>query len=558
MAEKHKDKELVIVRGRRALCSHFPCSLIRNEEYLAVKYVKAVERPKKPMAVAVKPSCDLVMFHLCVKGGKSLVKIMRNPALRVLTHEITVYAYKGERVKEALRRDGRFLSTIFKKNCALSNTDTGFITELSRLVDDLSGKTFQIILLNKASPPVSQPGSLDDAHMASGGSQSQSEDGGTQNKKSDLNGNLEPESLVQEMPRSKTMQSHLSSQFTECVKGLRTPAPKLSRIQNLLRVEFGQNDQMCRDVQTMRKLLDLSKSVCQVRISGRPCGSGFLLFGRCVLTNSHVIRDALNESGQLYKRAAVHFWYESVEQKEEGLDVEEVVCSEYIPDVSGRDWALLRLRTDDALPVALVKHLGFLPQEGGICIIGHPYGGVKKIDPCLIVPSQNRLQVVGRHNRENQGCVQLVTSSFFENVATSVHQKALTYESCFYFGSSGSPVFDRDCNVVAVHTGGYAYSSAAGENRSVIEYGQPLFDIFKRIIFQTVERERFDVLKEYLANPSPRHQNVMEDLRHLVESRHLPLLQKAVAHSEDPRDASLRVFSEFLCQKEEPVPMDIN
>ncbi|KAM4546134.1 serine protease FAM111A-like [Odontesthes bonariensis] len=561
-AEKHKDKELVIVRDRRAICSHFPCTMIRNEECLAVKYVKAADEPKKRIAVAVKASCDLLMFHVCVKGGKNLVKILRNPALKSIMHEITVYASKGERVKQALRRDGRFLSAILKKNCALSNTDTDSVTELSSLVDDLRGKTFQIILLNKSSPPASQFGSLDDAYMALSGSQSwaEPEDGGTWNKKPDLNGNLEPENLVQEMPCSKTMQDRLSSQFTECVKGLKTQAPKLSRIQNLLRAEFGQNDQMCRDVKTMRALMDLSNSVCQVRINGRPCGSGFLLLGRCVLTNGHVIRDIFNEnSWQLNGRVAVHFSYESVEQKEEGRDVEEVVCYEYIPEVSGRDWALLRLCTDDALPVGLVKHLAFLPQHGGICIIGHPNGGVKKNDPCLIVPSQNRLQVVGRHNNENQGCVHLVTSSFFERVATSVHQTSdLTYESCFYFGSSGSPVFDRDCNVVAVHSGGYAYCSAAGENRSVIELGQPLLDIFERIIIQLVDRERLDVLQEYLACPCPLHQNVVEDVKNVLESRHLALLQKAVTHSVDTGDASLKLFSEFLCQIEEPVPMDFN
>uniref|UniRef100_A0A672HEU0 Serine protease n=1 Tax=Salarias fasciatus TaxID=181472 RepID=A0A672HEU0_SALFA len=416
-----RSAELVIVRDGKAISSHFPCSLIKNER-LTVKYVKATDKPKKAVSFSARlprkaPTRELVMFHVLAKGGKNVVRIMRNPALKTKVQEVTVYAYKGEKVKYALRRDGRFLNTIFKKTCALANISTEVNTEMSNLVDGLEGKTFQIIMLNKSSPSSQQPST-------------------------------------------------------------KTPASKLSRIQNLFRVEYGQNAQMCREVKTMKRLMDLSDSVCQVRVNGSARGSGFLLFGKFVLTNGHVVKDVYNENQRhLDEKVTVHFSFESLEEVEGGQEeVEEIVGFEYQPDVSGCDWALLRLRTQRALPDGLLAHSGFLPQSGGICIIGHPDGGVKKIDPCLIVKHENHNQVVEKHYNENQGQIHLITSRFFEGVAQSVqqNQQVLTYESCFYFGSSGSPVFDQHCKVVAMHSGGYAYRSSQGQTQSVIEFGYPL------------------------------------------------------------------------------------
>ncbi|XP_051256771.1 serine protease FAM111A isoform X3 [Dicentrarchus labrax] len=583
IAEKNKNKELVIVREGKAISSHFPCSLIKNER-LTVKYVKAVDREKQslggycdPVVLRRKgPSSELVMFHVQTKGGTNVAKIMRNPAIKIEFQKITVYAYKGEKVKQALKRDGRLRDIVFKKNCALSHKSTDVTTEMSSLVDDLDGKTFKIILLNKSTPPESQPGSLDDAYMIQNESLNSESDrnqdppqesattesvnSNTPKEKLKVNDNMTAE-------RNQIMQQHLSSQFKGLIKGLKTPQSKLSRIQNYFRVEFGKNAQTCAEVKTMKKLMKLSDSVCHVRVNGRPEGSGFLLFDKFVLTNGHVINNIYNETRrQLNETVTVHFSYESLDQKEGGQDsgskVEEVTGFEFGLNESGQesDWALLRLGDDQTLPNSLLAHFGFLTRSKGICIIGHPDGGVKKIDPCLIVPTDNRIQVVERHYLENQGPIQCVTPRFFESVAESVEKRrqVLTYESCFYFFSSGSPVFDEHCNVVAMHTGGYAYPDARGETQSVIEYGHPLSVIIVRFIVQLVERGRFDVLKKYLSCSYVRHQNLMSDLKKLVESRNLTAFKNAVNNSEVTNDESLMKFFGFISQKEEPVPMDID
>uniref|UniRef100_A0A3Q4GKI0 Serine protease n=1 Tax=Neolamprologus brichardi TaxID=32507 RepID=A0A3Q4GKI0_NEOBR len=476
-AGKQKGKELVIVKNARAITSHFPCRLIKDE-CLTLKFVKAVETPEKPVSVSCnkRQSSKLVMFHLLTRGGENIVRILKNRELQKGFPEITVYAYKGEKVKQALQRDGRFYSSVFTKNCVLSNASTEVEIEMSSLVNDLDSETFRIKLLDKSNPPTSQSGSLDDTYVLQSESQT------------NLCGNMAP---GKRLPFSKKLQVDLSAQFNILVKGKKAQVPKLSRIQNIFRQDFGSSAKRCQDVKTMKKLMELSNSVCQVRINGKPRGSGFLLFGNFILTNAHVIQDFCNDNGGLNEQVAVTFSFESLEEKDGLIDVEEVVGIEKIPEVSGTDWALLKLSADQKLPDRLLTHSGFVRHSGGICIIGYPGNSVKKIDVCLVVSQENCKQVAERHWKDNQDCVQLLTDRFFENVAVDVQQRKqlLTYESCLYDGSSGSPVFNEDGNVVAMHTGGYPYVDAKGQKQGVIEFGYPFINIIERIIIQMVERE---------------------------------------------------------------------
>ncbi|XP_075957235.1 serine protease FAM111A-like [Anarhichas minor] len=584
IANRNKNKELVIVRDGKAISSHFPCSLIKDEQ-LTIKYVKAVDGPQQPPSGSdrcqrKRPSSELVMFHLLTKGGTNVVRIMRNPATRNYFDEMTVYAYRGEKVKRALKRDGRLRNIVFTKNCALSTPITEVKTEMSDLVD-LDGKTFRIILLDKSSPPASQSSSLDDAYTTQNESQRCDSEGSrdplqqstaaesvnvnTPKQKAGLDGQKAPEIMFREIANSKKMLSYLSSQIKDLVKGKKVS--RRSRIQNLYRVEYGKNAQTCREVKTMKTLMELSNSVCQVRVNDRAEGSGFLLFDKFVLTNGHVLKNIYNErTRQLTEKVTVHFSFESLGQEDSGALVEQVAGFEHGHDVSGHqhDWALLRISAHQKLPEGLLTHFGFLPQSGGICIIGHPGEGVKKIDPCFIVPTENFNQVVERHclenpegvlphnshYSENNAPIQLITPRSFEGVKND-QENRLNYNTCLTFGSSGSPVFDDHCNVVAMHSGGFPYRNARGECRSVIEFGYHLSGIIERIIVQMVERRRGDVLKKYLACGYKHQQQMMANVKKLVESRNLSSFRNVPTN-----DEILKAFFEFFSQREDPVPMD--
>uniref|UniRef100_A0A3B3ZS90 Uncharacterized protein n=1 Tax=Periophthalmus magnuspinnatus TaxID=409849 RepID=A0A3B3ZS90_9GOBI len=462
--EKNKLKELVIVRCDRPIPSHFPCMLIKPGEQLLVKYVKK-PAGQKPAVKTRKSSCEeMVTFHLQTKGGKNITKIIRNPALREYP-EISVYAYKGENMKHALKRDGRFLKTIFKKTCALFDSKAN--VEMSNLVDDLDEKSFQIIMLNKSSPPESQPSSQEDALDTVEHEQ------GNNDENNEIIGDKLGE--LHEIPNSREIRSHLSSRVRDVEH-------------QILRVEYGRSEGSV-SVETMKRLMSLSTSVCQVRIKGRAAGSGFLLFDSFVLTNFHVIRPFFNEMCQLSEPVSVHFSFENLDQVDPGHQVQEVIAYDYCPDSRKCDWALLGLNADQVLPPGLLSFLGFIPQSGSICIIGHPHGGVKKVDQTWILNVNSQRQVIEKHYNENlkynhRGeVIQFVTPSFAEAVLKALDGgRVLPYETCFSFCSSGSPIFDSYCNVVAMHTAGYLYESSSGETKSVIEYGQPLSSILENLI----------------------------------------------------------------------------
>lgn len=590
-AKKNQIKELVIIRDGKAISSHFPCSLIKDEE-LTLKYIKTSQNLGKP-----KPAKNSdMMFHVAVRGGKNVVRIMRNPEIKTVTQDVTVYACKGEKVKHALKRDGRFLDVIFKKTCLLSHTSTEATTEMSDLVDKLEDEKFQIIELSKSSPPDSQPSSLDDAYLMPDEGQMSDSDGrqdpsqvtsttesgnnSTPKEKRKQYGNIAPEKF-HEIPDSKKVHKKLSSSFKVSLNRMKSrKVSKMSQIKNVFREEYGKNAQTCREVRTMKKLMELSHSVCHVRINQGDTGSGFLLFDKFVLTNGHVIKNVLDlDTLRLREKVTVHFSYENLGEMDPGTEVEEVAGFEYCSDESGHryDWALLRLGTDPdplgtKLRNGLLTHFGFLPQRGGICIIGHPDSGVKMIDPCAIVPKENCNQVAESHRQKNpQGVlvdprdydinmpVQLVTPRFFDDCEELEKQKnTLNYETCFYSGSSGSPVFDEHCNVVAVHSGGYVYTNRKGERESMIEFGYRLSDIIEHIIFQLVRGKKFDVLKKYLSCSYRLHEDLMKSLKKLVESRDTLMFQDAMKCPEVASDESLKKFFEFLCHKEAPVPMDLD
>ncbi|XP_062414212.1 serine protease FAM111A-like isoform X2 [Pungitius pungitius] len=564
------------MRAGKAISSHFPCSLVKNEQ-LTLKYFKAANTPRQ-LAGGIdhcqrkRPSSDLVMFHLLTKGGSSVRRIMRNSELEKKNIDrITIYAYKGEKVKYALKRDGRLMDIVFKKNCALSNTNTEETTEMSDLVHDHDGETFMIKLLDMCSPPESQPDGLEEISTVQLEPQRSDSEGNpgppqpsdttesvnvnTPENKATLDGKKPPD-MFHEILHSKQTLMDLSTDLTKMLKGMSNQrVPSVSRVRNLLRVEYSKNDEACREVRTMKTLMDLSNSVCQVRINDRAEGSGFLLFDKFVLTNGHVANSFYNENTQqLSQGVTVHFSFESLAEMAPGAAVEEVVGFEYCKSGQMRDWALMRIRTDQNLPDGLLTRLGDLPKRGGICIIGHPDGGVKMIDPCFIIPNENHQQVVEKHERKNpQGVwplnrdykngenIQLITSLFFKDVKNDkTYSQALHYDTCFYFGSSGSPVFDMDCNVVAMHRGGYTYRNAKNEMHSVVEYGCPLYAVIDHIIVHMVEKGKADVLKGLLACSDERHRpQMIAYLKQLVGSK-----------------GNWNEFSELFSQEEVSVPMD--
>lgn len=582
LAEKNKNKELVILMEGKAISTHFPCSTIADKplliEYIARpnKEVSEDEESKADSLPIGNQSGEVILFHVGTSGEKNTKRILKNQEIKSVCEELTIYAYEGETVADALQRDGRFKDSVFESNLGLKQTGDQSKSEFSNVVSHtMNNKLFKIYSKpgrKRKRQQKSQPGNSGEAAAANEGGQNPSQLPPTTETENDSAPNEKPkqnesEALpisVHEIPNSEKLVGVLTQKFKLAMKIDRQGTKTFLQIQELLNVEYGKNDETCREVRVMKKLMKLSDYVCLVAIDDTGAGTGFLLFGQFILTNHHVVKDVLEQPD----RISVHFMYEEIATQPVNIKVEEVVAGQCDTDVSGNsyDWALLKL-TEDVSASCLLEHFGYLPASGSLCIIGHPDSNVKKVDPCYIIPTTDYNKTVDKQRAKNpqgdrydpkdyglEGSVQSVGPQFFENTKTDITRKKpiLAYRTCFYFGSSGSPVFDNGCKVVAIHSGGYIFQDEQKKKKSVIEYGFLLSHIIENMIIELVHKNRFDVLSKYLSVDYSGKEKIRDGVKKLKESRGLTAFDGALQSDEVTKntDTDLKDFFEFICSKE--------
>ncbi|KAM9458130.1 LOW QUALITY PROTEIN: serine protease FAM111A-like [Salvelinus alpinus] len=229
----------------------------------------------------------------------------------------------------------------------------------------------------------------------------------------------------QEIPNSKEILNILRSQYAGLVDHLkeRENLKKPSDVQQFLRVEFGKKTQGFQEVKKVKRLMELSASVCQVRIEGTATGTGFLLFDKFILTNAHVVQKIYEPiTNTLQQSVTVTFDFEDLGEKTQQIPVQSEVVA-YGKDDWNLDFALLELSSDPhiTLPLSLLDSFSFPSPEGGICIIGHPEGGVKKTDPCFFIQYGDRKQAVEKHVTENKELLHVIKRYFEENWDINTH-----------------------------------------------------------------------------------------------------------------------------------------
>lgn len=144
------------------------------------------------------------------------------------------------------------------------------------------------------------------------------------------------------------------------------------------------------------------------------------------------------------------------------------------------------------VPPGLLKKFGPLPPSGEACIIGHPGGEVKKMDPTFIIEKEKRAEAVNGHLDKYKHdpfiifqISQMLRERGIEGIMTGGRkaENVATYSTFMYHGSSGSPVFDALGRVFGLHTSGYHYRHTSEEQgESVIECAHSLLTIFERFV----------------------------------------------------------------------------
>ncbi|XP_027437360.2 protein FAM111A [Zalophus californianus] len=403
----------------------------------------------------VSPDCVKFYIHAIGKGKKRIVKRRH---LHKEGCKLCVYAFKGETIKDAVCKDGRFLSFLEKADWRLiKNLDS--ILESTQTVDNLEGELFEVEV---------------EKSTGSGA-------GTAQNLESEeRNTRVLREEIVAQYPSLKRESEKIRDNFR---KNLENKKNKASLFK-LHEVKFGKLTKNSTLVKMHKLLSHLSDSVGYLswdNNGNRGSATCFVFNGLFILTCRHTVNDIVGKGIDPSKWAdiigqcvRVTFTYEGPPEKEENCFFVEPWFK--VSDAT-LDYAILQLKANgQQVPLGLYHRIAPAPLSGLIYIIGHPYGEAKSSDACTVIPLEQRVGKLQEHPqaREGEGSsddmqyIHMYTQRSFQDIAPG--PDVITYDTSFYFGASGSPVFDAKGSLVAMHTAGFAYKYQSGLSH-VVEFG---------------------------------------------------------------------------------------
>ncbi|XP_024001557.1 serine protease FAM111A [Salvelinus sp. IW2-2015] len=402
---------------------------------------------------------NYVTFSVETRAGKNskTKQILRNIQLQSYG-PLCVYAKQKQEVKQALRNDGRFSDIVFEQKCQLSERSTGSKVSMGQIAKNLNGRNFEICLTKRKTSPSTLTTKTSDVGESSARRK--------QNRK------------CNPIPDHGEILKILRNQFDDLVKQMesrREDSQKKTFPEelDLMKQEFGKIRQKFSEVHRVKKLIQLGASVCQVIVEGVQGvqGTGFVLFDNYILTNAHLFGKNVGENMQLLVSVSVKFNYEDPT----GVGVTVIKAKTLLIDFQygyqGKrymDYAILEMDQNKTqqkkVPPGLLREYGPVPACGGACLIGHPDRLVKQMEPTSIIGSEIREEAANKYKRENGHAIFTINDAVeknikrYEEVTQENKDDFVTYNTSFFHGSSGSPVFDVLGRVFGMHTGGFDYA----------------------------------------------------------------------------------------------------
>jgi V8-like Glu-specific endopeptidase len=244
----------------------------------------------------------------------------------------------------------------------------------------------------------------------------------------------------QEFPKQPTLETAIKELETEQVLMVETPVLDTTEWRGP--TEAGQLERIIGTESTLRPInffekgLRMAKSVGKIVLADGSSGTGLLIANNVLLTNNHVL-PSIAEA----RSAKVQFNYQlTVDDRNAPIDeygfkvdaVDDFVTS---PETGGDDWTAVRLTGDANTKWGSLTLARAEPKEGDrATIIQHPGGEQKQI-------------------------------AFYNNIVVAVTPTRIQYLTDTLGGSSGSPVFNEQWQVIALHHKGDLYEPRSKVSR---------------------------------------------------------------------------------------------
>ncbi|CAB3983384.1 FAM111A [Paramuricea clavata] len=229
------------------------------------------------------------------------------------------------------------------------------------------------------------------------------------------------------------------------------------QIFNFARYEVLKNASTKRPAILNETLASYMRSIGHIKC-GSVSGTCFLVTDVLVITNYHVYRmieKERNKPGNSSIPITVLFDYFYAKQMENVVEIE--VDEEQDPKLGNPyvDYKFFRLKQNegirDRIPLGPMVRNWQL-SDGRVVILGHPEGKEMQDEVCVVV-GYRAMQERIRERHEQCNGVHMTNAQLLHN--TEDFQGFLSYDTTFFAGGSGSPVFEINGNIVAMHTQGY-------------------------------------------------------------------------------------------------------
>uniref|UniRef100_A0A3B4Y262 Serine protease n=1 Tax=Seriola lalandi dorsalis TaxID=1841481 RepID=A0A3B4Y262_SERLL len=470
--EKYKEKvkcadaNIIIQLGKEdkesIVPTHFPCSCISDDECLIISCKKeTIEEAQDQQNKIIYPRDRYIVFFIDTKGGVNTEtkKLFRSSAVKKYKN-VCVYGEKGMTVEAALKRDGRFSDDLSKFELS-DNENPNILTDCTVTVDNLDHKTLKIRL------PRSKSKSDEKQQEKEGASNNLQNEHETRSVEDVVKqSGVSVKRAVEKSGSDNTDEIYeiLCQQFPDLKKWMeeRFSGNSYQEELTLRKEDFGKIQQFYNygsfsEVYRISNLLKLGESVCEVIVEDVGQGTGFVLFDNFILTNAHLFKHHVDEAKlQVDVDVWIRFNYDEPDPYLLNLNL--FSCKKTFIDF------------DAVQDYAILENFGPVPLNGKAYIIGHPAGGVKKMDVTHIIEEEDRVQAVNDHL-----------------------QKVVTYKTFMYRGSSGSPVFDAFGRVFGLHSLIFAYKFG-DQPHIVMGCAYPLHIMFKQFVIKLKESGNYELL----------------------------------------------------------------